>query len=55
MNHTLAQTDHEMAVIVEEELRRQQQTLVMIPSENYASKAVLQTTGTVFTNKYAEG
>ena len=55
MNPELAQIDHEMAAVLEGELKRQQETLVMIPSENYASKAVLQVTGAVFTNKYAEG
>ncbi|CAN5460247.1 serine hydroxymethyltransferase [soil metagenome] len=40
---------------VEEEVRRQHSTLEMIASENFASKAVLEAAGTVFTNKYAEG
>ena len=55
MNRTLGQTDPEMAAALEEELDRQRTTLVMIPSENYASKAVLQAQGCVMTNKYAEG
>lgn len=55
MNRTLAQTDPEMAAVLSEELDRQRTTLVMIPSENYASKAVLQAQGCVMTNKYAEG
>jgi len=55
MNRTLRQTDPEMAAALEEELERQRTTLVMIPSENYASKAVLQAQGCVMTNKYAEG
>jgi glycine hydroxymethyltransferase len=55
MNRTLGQTDPEMAAALEEELERQRTTLVMIPSENYASKAVLQAQGCVMTNKYAEG
>ncbi|MFQ6131271.1 MAG: serine hydroxymethyltransferase [Armatimonadota bacterium] len=55
INRTLAQADHEMAKVLEGELDRQQHTLVMIPSENYASKAVLQTAGCIMTNKYAEG
>ena len=55
MNRTLGQTDPEMASVLEEELERQRTTLVMIPSENYASKAVLQAQGCVMTNKYAEG
>jgi len=55
INRALAQVDHEMAKVLAGELDRQQHTLVMIPSENYASKAVLQTAGCIMTNKYAEG
>jgi glycine hydroxymethyltransferase len=44
-----------MATVLDEELERQRNTLVMIPSENYASKAVLRAQGCVMTNKYAEG
>ena len=55
MNRTLSQVDPEVAAALEEELERQRTTLVMIPSENYASKAVLQAQGCVMTNKYAEG
>lgn len=40
---------------VVEETNRQLDTLEMIASENFASKAVLEAAGTVFTNKYAEG
>lgn len=40
---------------LEEEIRRQHDTLEMIASENFASEAVLEAAGTVFTNKYAEG
>ncbi len=55
INRTMGQTDPEMAKVLEAELDRQQHTLVMIPSENYASRAVLQTAGSIMTNKYAEG
>lgn len=41
--------------LVEAETKRQQQGLELIPSENYASKAILEALGTVFTNKYSEG
>ena len=44
-----------MAAIFDGELERQRTTLVLIPSENYASKAVLCAAGSVMTNKYAEG
>ncbi|MFQ6096829.1 MAG: serine hydroxymethyltransferase [Armatimonadota bacterium] len=55
IEHTLAHPDPEMARILEAELERQRTTLVMIPSENYASEAVLAVSGCVMTNKYAEG
>lgn len=55
MNRTLREVDSEMADVLEGELQRQQFCLVMIPSENYASKAVLQAQGCIMTNKYAEG
>ena len=51
----LYQTDPQVAKIMEGEYERQTTSLVMIPSENYASRAVLQTMGSVLTNKYAEG
>ncbi|UCF87758.1 MAG: serine hydroxymethyltransferase [Nitrospiraceae bacterium] len=37
------------------EIKREQDTIVLIASENYASKAVLEAQGSIFTNKYAEG
>ena len=56
MNYsTLKRQDPEVAGIVAAEIRRQQQGLAMIPSENYASVAVLEAMGTVLSNKYAEG
>ena len=55
MNRTLSECDPEIAAALEDELERQRTTLVMIPSENYASKAVLRAQGSVLTNKYAEG
>ncbi len=47
--------DPEVAAAVDAELSRQQQTLEMIASENFAPLAVLQAQGSVLTNKYAEG
>ncbi len=47
--------DPEVASLVAEELDRQQRTLQLIASENFASPAVLEATGTVLTNKYSEG
>jgi len=55
MSRTLAQADEEVAEIIQNELERQQNTLMLIPSENYASRAVMAAAGSVMTNKYAEG
>ncbi|MBA2507295.1 MAG: serine hydroxymethyltransferase [Nocardioidaceae bacterium] len=52
---SLAEFDPEVAAAVDAELRRQQTTLEMIASENFAPVAVLQAQGSVLTNKYAEG
>jgi glycine hydroxymethyltransferase len=54
MSH-LWQTDPEVAAAVLGELRRQTETLELIASENFVSEAVLETVGSVMTNKYAEG
>ncbi len=51
----LSRLDPEVAGIIEDERTRQVESLEMIASENYASAAVLEATGSVFTNKYAEG
>jgi glycine hydroxymethyltransferase len=47
--------DKEVFQIAQNELDRQRNVLNMIPSENYVSKAVLEATGSVLANKYAEG
>ena len=54
-NDTLTQADPEIAEAVANELKRQRNKIELIASENIASKAVLEATGSVFTNKYAEG
>ncbi|MCH8229552.1 MAG: serine hydroxymethyltransferase [Chloroflexi bacterium] len=51
----VATTDPEIKQVIENEQRRQREQLVMIASENYVSAAVLEATGSVLTNKYAEG
>ena len=52
---TLAEADPEIAEAIANERKRQQDKIELIASENIASKAVLEATGSVFTNKYAEG
>ncbi|MSQ12699.1 MAG: serine hydroxymethyltransferase [Dehalococcoidia bacterium] len=47
--------DPELAAAIQQELRRQQESIILIASENYASRAVLEASGSVLTNKYAEG
>jgi glycine hydroxymethyltransferase len=47
--------DPEVASLVREEFERQTRTLQLIASENFASRAVLEATGSVLTNKYSEG
>ncbi len=51
----LETSDPDIAKVVQNEERRLREDLVLIASENYASSAVLAATGSVLTNKYAEG
>jgi glycine hydroxymethyltransferase len=51
----LAEVDPAIAEVLRRELHRQQNTLEMIASENFVPQAVLEATGSVLTNKYAEG
>jgi glycine hydroxymethyltransferase len=51
----LAKTDPIVANLIQQELRRQQDHLELIASENFASPAVMAAQGSVLTNKYAEG
>jgi len=51
----LRQADSEVAAALQAEVSRQEETLVLIASENFASRAVLEAMGSIFTNKYAEG
>ncbi len=52
---TLRRIDPALATIISNEARRQETTIDLIASENYAPPAVLEATGSVLTNKYAEG
>jgi glycine hydroxymethyltransferase len=54
-NASLRQADPLVARLIDAELRRQQQGLELIASENFASRAVIDAMGTPLTNKYAEG
>ena len=51
----LATADPDIAIQIQNEIKRQHEGLEMIASENFVSRAVLEAAGTVFTNKYAEG
>ena len=51
----LAETDPDLSAAVQAELRRQQEKIELIASENIVSRAVLTAQGSVLTNKYAEG
>jgi glycine hydroxymethyltransferase len=49
------ETDPDVAAALDGEVRRQQDTLAMIASENHVSEAVLEAQGSVLTNNYSEG
>jgi len=51
----LAERDPEIAQLIREEELRETVKLRLIPSENYVSRAVLEATGSILTNKYSEG
>jgi len=51
----LSKQDPDIAGVVLSELKRQQQSLQLIASENFTSRAVLATLGSTLSNKYAEG
>ena len=51
----ISEVDPAVADAIASETRRQDHTLELIASENFVSEAVLEATGSVFTNKYAEG
>lgn len=51
----LKQQDSTLAELINEELKRQQNGIELIASENFVSEAVMEAAGTILTNKYAEG
>jgi glycine hydroxymethyltransferase len=51
----LKETDPEIYEAIRREVKREQEKIILIASENYASEAVLEAQGSVMTNKYAEG
>src|SRR5436305_15084141 len=55
MSRALTESDPEIAQAIANEANRQHEGLELIASENFVSVAVLEATGSVFTNKYAEG
>ncbi len=55
MYRPLYEADPQIAAAIDNETRRQHEGLELIASENFVSEAILEATGSVFTNKYAEG
>jgi len=55
MARTLAEVDPQVHEAIQQEIERQHSGLELIASENFTSEAILEATGSVFTNKYAEG
>jgi len=55
LNKTLQETDPALCNLIEQEKARQRSSLVLIASENFTSKAVLDGLGSVLSNKYSEG
>jgi glycine hydroxymethyltransferase len=55
LNKHLVETDPELYQLIEQEKKRQQSSLVLIASENFTSKPVLDALGSVLSNKYSEG
>src|SRR5271170_1878677 len=55
MSRPLAEVDPEVYDAIQKEVDRQNTRIELIASENFTSEAVLEATGSIFTNKYAEG
>ncbi|MFH1509388.1 MAG: serine hydroxymethyltransferase [bacterium] len=52
---SLKQSDSKIYELINSENKRQAEVIRLIPSENYASEAVMEATGSILTNKYSEG
>jgi glycine hydroxymethyltransferase len=55
LNKSLYEVDPEISKIIQQEQNRQKKSIVLIASENFTSKSVLEALGSVMTNKYSEG
>ncbi|MCK4998806.1 MAG: serine hydroxymethyltransferase, partial [Anaerohalosphaera sp.] len=55
MYRDIQRQDQNIYQLLLQEEKRQQDSIRLIPSENYVSKAVMQACGSCLTNKYAEG
>src|SRR5271157_3479490 len=55
MSRPLSEVDPDVYQAIQHEVERQHTRLELIASENFTSEAILEATGSVFTNKYAEG
>ena len=54
-NETLNNVDSEISELIDNDLNRQNTHIHLIASENFASKAVMEASGSILTNKYSEG
>jgi glycine hydroxymethyltransferase len=54
-NETLNKVDSEISELIDNDLNRQNTHIHLIASENFASKAVMEASGSILTNKYSEG
>ena len=55
LNRPLSEVDPDLTRLIEQEKARQRSSLVLIASENFTSRAVLDALGSVLSNKYSEG
>jgi len=55
MNNNLQNTDNQLYDLIQQETKRQHESIELIASENYTSSGVIECLGSVLTNKYSEG